>query len=119
MGVLVHSAKGGQESRRGGGADPEPWHPAWGVRARGKPCQSLVEPERLLRQGVDHSVCEHCDRDLVKARQVLETAASSGYIREAVAGLRTPRPATLAGLPLCQNVGTAVEQESLWSGLGW
>jgi hypothetical protein len=113
VGVLGHSANGGQESRRGGCAAPGQWPQALGVRVRGTQDNRRVAPEWRFRQGVD-IVCAPLALDLVKASQVLETAASSGQIREAVDGLWAPRPTTLAGWPLLQKVETAGAQERLW-----
>jgi hypothetical protein len=84
-----------------------------------QPCHGLVEPEWLWSQGGDPSVCAPCELARVTASQVWETEASRGPSIEAVAGRRTPRPATLAGLPRCQKGGTAVAQESLGAGLSW
>jgi hypothetical protein len=70
--------------------------------------QSLVEPEVLCGQGVDESGCAPCDLELVKTSRGLETETSGGQVRDALEGLRTPLPTTLAGLPLVQKVGTAV-----------
>jgi hypothetical protein len=105
---LVHSANGGQEGRGGRLADPGEWHQAWVVRAMGKQRQSLVAPAVLCGQGVDEIGCEHCARELVKTRRVWETATSGGQVLDALGGLRTPLPTTLAGLPRVQQVGTAV-----------
>jgi hypothetical protein len=66
----------------------------------GKQRQSLVEPEGLFGQGVDSSGCAPGARELVKTSRGLETETSGGQVRDALEGLRTPRPTTLAGLPL-------------------
>jgi hypothetical protein len=74
----------------------------------GKQRNSLVEPEVLLGQGVDAIGCEHGARERVKTSRVVETDTSGGQVIEALEGLRTPLPTTLAGRPLVQKVGTAV-----------
>ena len=78
------------------------------VRSLGQPRHRLVEPEVLFGQGVDDSGCEPGALELLKTSRVLEPETSGGQVIEALEGLRTPRPTTLAGLPLVQKVGTAV-----------
>jgi hypothetical protein len=108
MSVLVHITNGAQDGRGGRLAEPGELQQELVGRSMGKQRNSLVESEGLFGQGVDQIGCEHCDLELVKTSRVLETDTSGGQVRDAVEGRRTPLPTTLAGLPLFQQVRTAV-----------
>jgi hypothetical protein len=116
--VRVHIAKGSQDGRRGGLADPGQRHQEVVVRAMGKQLDGLVEPQLLFGQGLDQVVCQWGELERVEAIGGTETDAGCGQVLEAVEGLRAPLPAALAGLPLFQKAGAAVAQERLWSWIG-
>jgi hypothetical protein len=116
--IRVHIANGSQDGRGGGLADPGQRHQALVVRALGKPRDGLGEPPLVCGQSIEQVMCACRELKLVEARGVMETDAGGGQVRETVAGLRTPRPAALAGLPLGQKACAAVAQERLWSRMG-
>ena len=96
----MNIAKGGQNGRRSGLADPGELHQEWVIRSMCKECDGFVEPEVCFRQGIDQVACQCGDLELVEARGVLETNARLRQVIDAVEGRRAPLTAALAGLPL-------------------
>jgi hypothetical protein len=117
--LRVPSAPGRQEGRGGGLAEPGPRPQALVVRARGPQRDGLGEPPGVWGQSSDQVIGAWSDRQRVEALGGMEPAAGGGQGRETGAGLRTPRPAALAGLPRFQQACAAVAPERRGSRLGW
>jgi hypothetical protein len=65
VGVRAEIAKGRQDGRSGGVADPGPWQEPLAVWPRRKPLDGLIEPQLWFGQGGGQVVGQGCDCTLI------------------------------------------------------